>query len=103
MQIIQNTNIVLVKSKDMPPFFARTIGNSPLQKKKITHTEHEFRQEKEITLEKHFQDNIDLLSRNSAIIRALEDGYGQAEIARYLDVSAALISYVFRSLNEKSH
>ncbi len=42
---------------------------------------------------------IDLLSRNSAIIRALEDRYGQAEIARYLDLSAALISYVFRSSN----
>jgi len=69
------------------------------QKKKITHSKHEFRQEKEITLEKHFQDNIDLLSRNSAIIRALKDGYGQAEIARYLDVSAALISHVFRSSN----
>ena len=67
------------------------------QKKKIIHTEHEFRQEREITLEKHFQNNIDMVSRNSAIIRALEDGYGQAEIARYLDVSAALISYIFRS------
>jgi len=30
-----------------------------------------------LNLEKHFQDNIDLLSRNSAIIRALKDGYGQ--------------------------
>jgi REP element-mobilizing transposase RayT len=69
------------------------------QKKKIIHAEHEFRQEKEITLEKHFRNNIDLLSRNSAIMRALEDGYGQAEIARYLDLSAALISYVFRSSN----
>ena len=72
------------------------------QKKKITHAEHEFRQEKEITLEKHFQNNIDFASRNSAIIRALEDGYGQAEIGRYLDLSAASISYVFRNSNEKS-
>ncbi len=56
-----------------------------------------------ISCAKHFQDNIDLPLRNSTIIQALEDGYGQAEIARYLDVSAALISYVFRSLNEKSH
>ena len=44
-------------------------------------------------------DNNDLPSRNSAIIRALKDGYGQAEIERYLDVSAALISYIFRSSN----
>ena len=67
------------------------------QKKKIVQTEHEFKQTKEITLEKHFQNSIDLPSRNSAIIKALDDGYGQAEIARYLGVSAALVSYVFRS------
>ena len=71
------------------------------QKKKIIHTEHEFRQEKETSLEKHFQNTTDLPSRNSAIIRALEDGYRQAEIARYLDVSAALVSYVFRSSKGK--
>ena len=69
------------------------------QKKKIVQTEHEFRQTKEITLEKHFQNSIDLSSRNTAIIKALDDGYGQAEIARYLDVSAALVSHVFRSFN----
>ena len=67
------------------------------QKKKIVQTEHEFRQTKEITLEKHFQNSIDLPLRNSAIIQALDDGYGQAEIARYLGVSAALVSYVFKS------
>ena len=33
----------------------------------------------------------------------LTKDYGQADIARYLDVSAALILYVFRSSNEKSH
>ncbi len=32
-------------------------------------------------------------------MRALEDGYGQAEIARYLGISAALVSHVFRSIN----
>jgi len=42
----------------------------------------------------------DLPSRNSAILKALKDGYTQGEIARYLDVSAALVSHVFRSLND---
>ena len=39
-----------------------------------------------------------IYERNLAIIKALEDGYGQAEIARYLNVSSALVSYVFRGL-----
>jgi len=70
------------------------------QKKKITHVEHEFRQIKETTLDKHFENSQDIPSRNSAIMTALEDGYGQAEIARYLGVSAALVSHVFRSFDE---
>ncbi|MEA3492535.1 MAG: hypothetical protein U9R27_11610 [Campylobacterota bacterium] len=69
------------------------------QKKRITQEEHSFRQSKETTLEMHFINSADTASRNSAILRALEDGYGQADIARYLGISAALISYVFRSAN----
>lgn len=61
--------------------------------------EHEFKQIKEIPLEQHFKNSNDLPSRNSAILEALKDGYTQGEAARYLGVSAALISYVFRSLN----
>lgn len=72
------------------------------QKKKIIQTEHEFTQTKETTLEKHFQKNTNIDTRNIAIIKALEDGYRQAEIARYLGVSAALVSYVFRGSNENS-
>ncbi len=69
------------------------------QKKKITQEEHRFRQSKETALEVHFKNSTDIASRNSAIVRALDDGYGQAEIARYLGVSAALVSYVFRSMD----
>ncbi len=36
------------------------------------------------TLENHFVDSIGIASRNSAIIKALNDGYTQGEIARYL-------------------
>ena len=32
--------------------------------------------------------------------KVLKDGYTQGEVARYLDVSAVLVSYVFRSLND---
>ena len=67
------------------------------QKKKIIEKEHEFKQIKEISLDKHFENSKNITSRNSAILKALDDGYGQAEIARYLGVSAALISHVFRS------
>ncbi len=67
------------------------------QKKKIIEKEHEFKQIKEISLDKHFENSEDITARNSAILKALDDGYGQAEIARYLGVSAALISHVFRS------
>ncbi len=67
------------------------------QKKKIIQEEHRFRQSKETALEVHFKNSTDIASRNSAIMRALKDGYGQAEIARYWGVSAALVSYVFRT------
>ena len=70
------------------------------QKKKIVQKEHEFKQTKESTLDSHFKNNKDLPSRNSAIIEALKDGYTQGELARYLGVSAALVSYVFRSSDD---
>jgi len=46
---------------------------------------------------KHFEKSKSIHERNSAIMEALEDGYGQAEIGRYLNVSSALVSYVFRN------
>ena len=70
------------------------------QKKKIVQEEHEFKQMKEKTLESHFKHTDDLPSRNSAIMEALKDGYTQGEVARHLDVSAALISHLFRSWND---
>ena len=70
------------------------------QKKKIVQKEHAFKQVKEITLDKHFKNNKNLPARNSAIIEALKDGYTQGEIARYLNVSSALVSYIFRSWDD---
>ena len=68
------------------------------QKKKIIQTEHEFKQEKIRTLQEHFSDAKDIASRNSAIVSAIEDGYTQGEIARYLKLSAAMISKIFRGI-----
>jgi len=68
------------------------------QKKKIIHTEYEYRQEKDKTLQEHFKNAKDLATRNSAIMCALEDGYRQAEVARYLGISPAAVSKVFRGI-----
>lgn len=67
------------------------------QKKPITQDEHKFKQTKEITLDNHFIDAQEIASRNSAIIKALNDGYTQGEIARYLGLSTAMVSKVFRA------
>jgi len=67
------------------------------QKKKIVQKEHEFKQTREIKLEKYFENTNTISERNSAILKAIEDGYTQAEIGRYLSVSSALISYIFRT------
>lgn len=67
------------------------------QKKKIIQTEYGFKQEKSSTLQEHFLDVKDIAERNSAIMHAIEDGYGQAEIARYLKISPAMVSKVFRN------
>jgi len=45
----------------------------------------------------HFKNYTNLPSRNSAIIEVLKDRYTQGEVARYLDISSALVSHVFRS------
>ena len=68
------------------------------QKKKIIQEEHEFRQTKELTLKEHFRDTKELGRRNSAIMTALNDGYTQGEVARYLGLSPAMVSKVFRKI-----
>lgn len=68
------------------------------QKRRLSIAEHEFRQEKEKTLHEYFKDDQELPKRNSAIINALEDGYKQAEVARYSHLSPAAISKVFRGV-----
>jgi len=64
------------------------------QKKKITQTEHEFKQEKGKTLKEHFISYKNIEERNLAILQALDDGYRQAEIGRYLNITASAIAKV---------
>lgn len=82
----------------------KTLGKNELeelereQKKKIIHTEHEFRQEKEKTLDEYFKKSQEREKRNIAILKALEDGYTQASIARHIGISSAAVSKIFRGI-----
>ncbi|HHC11315.1 MAG TPA: hypothetical protein ENK79_01615 [Campylobacterales bacterium] len=64
------------------------------QKKKIVQKEHKYGYDKEKTLQEHFGDFKSKEERNRGVIEALNDGYGQAEVARYLGISASAIAKV---------
>ncbi len=49
------------------------------------------------TLKKHFKNSKLKEKRDSAIIKALNDGYTQAEIAKHLNLSRSLISKIVKS------
>ncbi len=66
------------------------------QKKKIVQKEYRYGYDKEKTLKEHFGDVKNKEERNKAIIKALEDGYTQAEIARHLRITASAIAKVRR-------
>jgi putative transposase len=57
------------------------------QKRKIDVEEHEMKLHKEKTLEEHFSNE----ERNQAIYNAIDDGYTQASIARYLSLTPSAI------------
>jgi len=64
------------------------------QKKKIVQKKHQYGYDREKTLEEHFEGFKSKEERNSAIMKALEDGYRQAEVARYLNITASAIAKV---------
>ncbi len=66
------------------------------QKKKIVQKEYRYGYDKEKTLKEHFGDVKNKEERNKAIIKALEDGYTQAEIARHFRITASAIAKVRR-------
>lgn len=69
------------------------------QKRKIVQKEHEYKYEKEQSLEEHFYEVITRKERNFAIVDAIEDGYKQVEIAEFLNISSSAISKI---ISEKS-
>jgi len=64
------------------------------QKRKIVQTEYGYKLEKTKTLNEHFKEYSNKKERNQAIINALEDGYTQAEVARYLKLTPTAIAKV---------
>ncbi len=66
--------------------------------KKIIQEEYKFRQERSITIQEYFDNITTKEDRNRAILKALDDGYRQAQIAQYLNISSATVSKIFRSV-----
>jgi len=62
------------------------------QKRKVDVEDHELKLHKSKTLEEHFSND----ERNLAILNALDDGYTQASIARYLNLSPSAIYRVLK-------
>jgi len=48
-------------------------------------------------LSEYFTNKKDKIERNSAIIQAIEDGYTQAEVARYIDLSRSALSKIVKN------
>lgn len=69
------------------------------QKRKIVIKEHSFKQLKTKSLDEHFieVEANNKQERNIAILNAIEDGYTQGEVARYLNISTAMVSYIYRN------
>ena len=68
------------------------------QKKPAIQNEQRAVQIKMILLQDHFKDAKELTERNEAVMKALEDGYTQGEVARYVGLSAAMVSKIFTGL-----
>ena len=68
-----------------------------IQKQKVITQDNVHMQACSQTLEEHFKDFKTKSERNAVIIDAINDGYTQAEIAKYLNVSRSMISKVVKS------
>ncbi|HHD72662.1 MAG TPA: hypothetical protein ENL02_01910 [Epsilonproteobacteria bacterium] len=69
------------------------------QKNPVTADGKRPRQTKTISLHSLFKACTELPKRNEAILRALENGYTQGEVARYIGISSAMVSKIFRRSN----
>lgn len=70
------------------------------QKKKINKKNFVLTQEKQNTLKEHFINSDSKESRDDAVMQAIEDGYRQADIARYLQLTPSMISKIVAIQNK---
>jgi len=49
-------------------------------------------------LDSYFSEEKDKIKRNTAIIQAIEDGYTQAEVGKYLGLSRSAVSKIVKSV-----
>ncbi|MDQ7068260.1 MAG: helix-turn-helix domain-containing protein [Sulfurimonas sp.] len=90
--------IELLKEDGILEHLQLSLNNDELQKlqeeqtRKIVIEEHELKLHKQKNLEEHFNAVNNKEKRNIAIVNALTDGYTQASIAKYLNVSTSTIS-----------
>ena len=73
------------------------------QNKKPIKTEYGYKYAKEKTLREHFNMCETKRQRNDAIINAIEDGYKQIELAKYLKLSNSAISKIFLKTIKSVH
>jgi DNA-binding CsgD family transcriptional regulator len=73
------------------------------QKKPLIEEQQGPRRTKTVPLQNHFRESSSLSKRNEAIMRALKNGYTQGEVARYIGISAAMVSKIFRAKREQTH
>ena len=75
----------------------RTNKGKEIEIQKIIAAGKERRVAKSKELSEYFTNKKDKIERNSAIIQAIEDGYTQAEVARYIDLSRSALSKIVKS------
>ena len=73
------------------------------QNKKPIKTEYGYRYEKEKSLQEYFNKSKSKQQRNDSILRAVEDGYMQSEIAKYLKLSSSAISKIILESGNSIH
>ncbi len=69
-----------------------------IEKQKVLSKEGKNRPAHSKKLKEHFKDAETKPKRNSAIINAIEDGYTQAEVAKYLEMSRSSICKIVKSV-----
>ena len=92
---IDNSNLKSLLEIPLSPIELKALKIQ--QKKKIKKEGFSVTQERQNTLKEHFIDTDTKTSRDRAVLKAIEDGYKQADVARYLELTPSLISKIIAS------